>query len=116
MVVPKDVVVVGAGVSGLSTAHYLKCGGLDVALLEKDHHTGGKIRTKQVGPYLAEFGPNSALETTPLLRELCGELGILESFTYSAPAANRRYVLRDRELQTLPVTPMAFIRTQLFSL
>lgn len=101
--------------SGLSTAHYLKRGGLDVVLLEKDHHTGGKIKTKRVGPYLVEFGPSSALETTPLLRELCSDLGILESFTYSDPAANRRYVLRDKQLQALPLTPMAFMRTRLFS-
>jgi len=115
MTVSKDAVVIGGGISGLSTAYYLKQAGFDVAVLEKGSETGGTIKTKNIGQYLAEFGPNGALETTPLIRELCEDLGIMDSFTYSDPTANRRYILRDKELRALPVTPFSFMRSHLFT-
>ncbi len=41
-----DVVVIGAGISGLAAAHHLVQAGLDVVVLEADDRVGGRLLTK----------------------------------------------------------------------
>ena len=43
-----DVVVVGAGVAGLSAAHHLTRAGLRVTVLEASPHVGGRMSTEKV--------------------------------------------------------------------
>ncbi|MFI1703432.1 NAD(P)/FAD-dependent oxidoreductase [Streptomyces griseoruber] len=43
-----DVVVVGAGVAGLSAAHRLTSAGITTAVLEAAHHVGGRMSTEKV--------------------------------------------------------------------
>lgn len=71
---PVDVIIVGAGLSGLSAGYYLKKAGKTVQILEMSPHIGGRIRTAayaenafaEVG--LEEFwGNNPALD---IFREL----------------------------------------------
>ena len=40
-----DVIVVGAGVAGLSTAYRLQKAGISVKVLEMSPHVGGRVRT-----------------------------------------------------------------------
>lgn len=51
-----DVVVVGAGLSGLSAAHRLRDAGLDAVVLEQDRWVGGRLGTRLVGPALVDHG------------------------------------------------------------
>ena len=46
----KDVIIIGAGLSGLTTAYYLKQKGIDVLLLEGRGRTGGRIYTLSAPP------------------------------------------------------------------
>lgn len=50
-IVEKDVVVIGAGISGLATAKCLKDDGFDVAILERTNEVGGlwTFREKDYG-------------------------------------------------------------------
>jgi len=43
----KDVVVIGAGISGLATAYRLHKAGLDVLVLEKSASVGGALQTEK---------------------------------------------------------------------
>lgn len=43
----EDVIIVGAGLSGLSAAYYLKKAGIDALLLEVRQRWGGRILTLQ---------------------------------------------------------------------
>ena len=112
---PATVCVIGAGISGLTTAFWLRRMGFEVILLERESRAGGTIRTSHEDGWLIEQGPNSALETTPLFGTLFEALGILEERVYADPSSNRRYVLRNGSLHPIPMSPGAFLQTGLWS-
>lgn len=111
-----QVVVIGAGISGLAAAWWLHKSGCNVLVLEKDAHVGGTMRTIHDNGWLVETGPNSALETTPLFQILFEDLGIKGELVYANEASNNRYILRDRVLHPLPMSPRPFLRSKLWSL
>lgn len=51
-----DVLVVGAGLSGLIAAHVLRAGGYRVLMLEQNPQVGGRLDTVAMGPGLADTG------------------------------------------------------------
>ena len=110
----KSVIVVGAGISGLSTAYFLDRAGSDVTLLELEAVSGGTMQTVREDGWLVETGPTSSLETTPLLREMVKELGIGDEWVYADASADKRYILRDGKLHPLPMTPLAFLVSSLW--
>ena len=110
-----DVVVIGAGISGLATAWWLQRSGRKVTVIEAGSRAGGTIGTIRDSGYLIETGPNSTLETSPLIAQLVGETGTAAQRVYANPAAKNRFILRDGALLPLPLTPPAFLRTRLFS-
>jgi len=110
-----DVAVVGAGITGLTTAHFLAARGLKVQILEAQDRPGGAVRTTRHGEFQVEHGPNSLLDTYPLLHELFADLGIEDELVYASDEAKNRYVVRDGQLHPLPLSPPALIRSKLFS-
>lgn len=111
----KKIVVLGAGISGLATAYLLKQKGHDVTLLEKRSEVGGSIETSYENGFLFDRGPNSALETTPLIARFVEELNLHDQLVYANKAANKRYILRNNTLHALPMSPLTFLKTKLFS-
>ncbi len=107
--------IVGAGVSGLTVAYFLRRAGLGVTVLDTGDAPGGTMQTVIDGGWLVETGPNSALETTPLFGEMFDGLGIAGEQLYADPAADRRYILRDALLHPLPMSPAAFLTSSLWS-
>jgi oxygen-dependent protoporphyrinogen oxidase len=72
------VIIVGAGMSGLTAAYFLRRAGVEVTVLEHESSPGGTMRTVRDGGWLVETGPTSALETTPLFGEMFAGLGITD--------------------------------------
>ena len=110
----KKVIVLGAGISGLTTAYLLHKDGYDVTVLEKNDKVGGSIETVIENGLLFDRGPNSALETTPLIAQLVEELNLTEQFVYANKKGNKRYILRNNQLHALAISPPAFIKSKLF--
>ncbi|MCL2310018.1 MAG: protoporphyrinogen oxidase [Proteobacteria bacterium] len=110
-----DVIVVGAGVSGLITAYRLVKKGLRVRVLEAAPRTGGVIASGRGDGMLWESGPNSGMDTTPLINELLDALGIREQRTDARKIADRRFIVRSGQLVPLPMSGYAFFSTPLFS-
>jgi len=110
------VVVVGGGITGLATAWWLYKAGVDVLVLEHDAVAGGTMKTLHRDGWLIETGPNSALETTPLLRQLSSDVGIEPEIVYANETADKRYILRNGALHPLPMTPRLFLTSRLWSL
>lgn len=111
-----DVVVVGGGISGLACALGSERQGARVIVLEAEARVGGCIGTLREQGCLLESGPNSALDTTPLIGSLLDTLGISAERLPASPAAANRYVVRNGALHALPLSPLAFLATPLFSL
>lgn len=111
-----DAVVIGGGISGLATAHWLQRLGVSVRALEKDPEPGGTMKTVREQEFLSERGPNSALETTPLISQLVRECGLENEFLHADPSGRNRYILRDGMLHALPLSPISFLTTPLFSM
>lgn len=112
---PQLVVVVGAGISGLCAAYFLKKRGFQVTVLEQDNSVGGTMKTGHEDGWLFERGPNSALENTPLFKNLFDELGITDQCIYANEAANKRYILREGHLHSLSTSLVSFLRSKLLS-
>jgi oxygen-dependent protoporphyrinogen oxidase len=110
-----DVLVVGAGLSGLTAAFRLKQQGILVVVIEPAARPGGVIGSVRRDGALYELGPNSALDTTPLAGELLAAAGIAGERVDASAAAAKRYILRNGELAALPTSPGAFFSTSLFS-
>ncbi len=111
----KKVIILGAGISGLATAYWLQKDGFDVHILEAKKEPGGAMETVSKDGFTIDFGPNSGLETTPLISKLAEEVGIKEKMIYANDESNKRYILKDGELYALPTSPVAFFNTKLFS-
>ena len=109
------VVIIGAGISGLTVAWWLSRSGVRVTVLEKDSFPGGTMRTVREGEWLVETGPNSALETTPLFGQMFRELGIQDQWQYADPSSDNRFILRGGRLHVLPMSPGAFLKSSLWS-
>lgn len=111
-----DTIILGAGISGLTCAFQLQKRGQRVLLLEKAPRFGGAIRSAREGEWLIEAGPNSTLETNPMLTQLIVDAGVEDQKLYASDASKNRYILRGGALTPLPMSPPAFFKTKLFSL
>ncbi|MFT4471292.1 flavin monoamine oxidase family protein [Arthrobacter sulfonylureivorans] len=72
----RDVVVIGAGPSGLTAARDLKRAGLSVAVLEARDRVGGRTWTDVVDGAMLEIGGQWVSPDQTALLELLGELGL----------------------------------------
>ncbi|HEX4884048.1 MAG TPA: protoporphyrinogen oxidase [Casimicrobiaceae bacterium] len=111
-----DVLVVGAGISGLTLAHALGKHGIATVLVDAGDAPGGVIGTRERDGFLYETGANSALDTSPALNELFAELGILDERRDAGETGSKRFIVRDGKLVALPTSPGAFFTTPAFTL
>jgi oxygen-dependent protoporphyrinogen oxidase len=108
-----SVLIVGAGISGLACAYYLRKSGIDAQIVEAGPHPGGVIRSERRDGFLLELGPQS-LSGTAQLRNLCRELGI-ENELVEAPHSAPRFLLINGQLKPAPLSPSVFFASSLFS-
>ena len=110
-----DVLVVGAGISGLSTAFPLVRAGLRVAVLEASPRVGGAMETWTEGLWRFELGPNTVLDGEDSVRSLIREAGLEPERIAASPTARRRYLWTRGSLHALPSGPVGLLGTRLFS-
>jgi len=97
-----DVVIVGAGISGLSLAHFLTRKGLRVEVHEASAEAGGSIRTTSHDGFLYDVGPDSFVRQKPEAEKLCRELGLGADLIEPEPEGRRVYVALDGALHPMP--------------
>lgn len=115
-----DVVVIGAGLTGLTTAYWLKRKGVDVVVVEKSDRTGGQIRTEQALGFTYETGPTTSAVSTPEVAELMTDLyhvsGGKCQLETAPDTAKRRLIWKDGRFHDLPSGPLKGLTTPLFRL
>jgi oxygen-dependent protoporphyrinogen oxidase len=109
------VAIIGGGITGLTAGYYLKQRGVPVTVYEAANRCGGAVQTTRSGGFLAECGPNTILETSPLITALIRDLGLEGRRWYSDPAAENRFLVRGGKPMLLPNSLPAFIASPLFS-
>ena len=112
----KPVAIIGAGITGLTAAFYLKRKGVPVTVYEASGRVGGVIQSVREDGYLAEFGPNTLLETSPKIGQLVRDAGLQSRRLDPDPRAEARYVVRYRRPIEMPAKPLGLFTTELFSL
>jgi oxygen-dependent protoporphyrinogen oxidase len=111
----KSVAIIGAGITGLTAAFYLKRQGVPVTVYEASGRVGGVIESLRKDGYLAEFGPNTILETSPKIAQLIRDAGLQSRRLDPDPKAEARYVVRYQRPIAMPGSPLGFFTTELFT-
>lgn len=110
-----DVLIIGAGLTGLSTAHYLRKKGVSFKVLEREERVGGAIETKKEKGFVYEQGPNTGVLGSPEIAELFEDIKDECELEVADEAAKKRYVLKDGRWVALPAGLKEGITTPLFT-
>lgn len=109
-----DIVIIGAGLTGLTMAYYLKKAGLKVVVLDKRDRVGGVIHTCNEDGFTYEAGPNTGVISSPELVQLFLDLNL--QFEVPGVASKQRWIWKNGKWHALPSNFMSAVKTPLFRL
>jgi protoporphyrinogen/coproporphyrinogen III oxidase len=110
-----SIAIIGGGITGLTAAYRLRQAGIPVTVYEATNRVGGVIQTTCRDGFLAECGPNTILQTSPVVSDLVRDLRLESQRLYSDPAAKKRYVLRGQLPVPVPDSFPGMLISRLFS-
>ncbi len=107
-----EVIIIGAGLSGLSVARFLKDKQTDIELLilEQSHRPGGVIASHSEEGYLAERGPHGFLDNCLESRVLVHLAGLGEEVEKAPLKKFPRYICLNGRLNTIPQSPLKILK------
>ncbi len=108
--------IIGAGISGLTIAWLLRKNGYDVRVYEASDQPGGAMKTtRHPDGWLAEWGPNTIIESSERIKKLISLLGLERRRRYPNDHAKKRYLVRGGETVAAPDSLKTFLSTPLLS-
>jgi oxygen-dependent protoporphyrinogen oxidase len=116
-----QIAVLGGGIAGLAAAFNLETEararglGVCVNVFESSGSVGGKLRTIRENGYLVEEGPNGWLDNEPATARLLSRIGLEAGALRSEDATRHRFLLVGGRLRELPMSPRAFVGTDILS-
>ena len=115
-----DILIIGAGLTGLTTAFTLASKGKNVLVLERMERAGGQIHTHQEDGFVYESGPNTGSISNPEVAELFVELEKVSGgkckLETAPDASKRRLIWKGDRFRALPSGLGSAIATPLFTL
>lgn len=112
----KTAVVLGAGLTGLTTAFYLRRAGIDAMVVEPADRIGGMIRSHHEDGFVFESGPNTGVVSYPEVAELFADLQGYCELETAHHDAKRRLIWKKGKFHELPSGPFSGLATPLFTL
>lgn len=107
----KRILILGAGISGLTTAWYLSRTGvpIEITILEKNSRAGGWLHTDHTTGFHFEKGPRTfKVDKSPAIMRLIAELGLQDEVIWSSSKPHHRYLWFEGELHRFPTNPFSF--------
>ena len=109
------VVIVGAGISGLTIAYRLKKKGIPFLLLEEFAVAGGKIGTLQKDGFELDLGPVSCARN-PALDKLIHDSGLDGSVLLPSKTVSKRFIYSGSRLHPVVPHPLKLLTNNILSL
>ncbi len=110
-----EIVIIGAGLTGLTMGFYLKKAGVNFLIIDKSAKTGGVIQTISEKGFVYETGPNTGVVSSPEMAELFEDLARKCELEIADPSAKRRLIWKDNQWHALPSGLWSAITTPLFT-
>ncbi|HYM19424.1 MAG TPA: protoporphyrinogen oxidase, partial [Candidatus Kapabacteria bacterium] len=110
-----DVVIIGAGIRGLTAGFYLLKAGRSVLVLDESDRAGGMIRTINEGGYLLEYGPNSLRGDSHELADLISSLNLQGKIISPAISKPNNFIAIGGKLILVPRSLIGLFRTPILS-
>ena len=111
-----NVVIIGAGLTGLVTAHYLLKSGISVKIVERNNRPGGVIQTIREEGFTIEAGPNTGVVSHPEIVELFEDFKDECSINIANPETKKRLIWKEGAWHALPSGLLPAVKTPLFTL
>lgn len=111
-----DILIIGAGLTGLTTAFHLSRSGKQVHILERADRVGGQIHTFREEGFVFESGPNTGVVSYPEVAELFAALSPACQLETAHEEAKRRLIWKGNSFRALPSGLFSAVTTPLFTL
>lgn len=107
------VIVVGAGISGLAAATFLRDRGHTVEVLERAEQPGGNVRTTRQDDWVLDHAANGWLNSEPAMGRLLGLLGLADRTVPASDNYGTRWIFAEGEMHPAPMSPPALLKSRL---
>jgi oxygen-dependent protoporphyrinogen oxidase len=108
------VLIIGAGISGLSVAEFLR-DSHQVTVLEAGSEPGGKVRSERVQGFTFDKAANGWLDNGPGMQRLIARLNLGQQLI-QAPLGDPRYVVSQGQMVALPSKPQGLLGSPLLTI
>lgn len=110
-----DIVIIGAGLTGLTTGFWLTRAGKNIRILERSDRVGGQIHTFREEGFVFESGPNTGVVSYPEVAELFDALSPACTLETAREESKRRLIWKGNRFRALPSGLFSAITTPLFT-
>ena len=110
-----DVIIIGAGITGMTCAYQLTRKHKNVLVLERENRIGGQIHSWQIDGFTFESGPNTGVIKYPEVAELFEQLGESCTLETAKESSKRRLIWKGKRFHELPNTLFGALTTPLFT-
>ncbi|SHE55754.1 oxygen-dependent protoporphyrinogen oxidase [Fodinibius roseus] len=107
--------ILGAGISGLTTAYALQKEGISVTVYEQSDQVGGAIKSVRQDGWLVEEGPNTLMVKSQQVWDLLRELSLTDDTIRANREARRRFIAQNNTPVALPSSIGTFLKSPLIS-